>query len=58
MGCMFLGGAFGSAAVTAAWHAGRWPAVAALGLLLASLATLAQTNNLLQKGGARTSSHS
>lgn len=45
IGCMFLGGAFGSAAVTAAWQGGRWPAVTALGILLACFATLAQAMN-------------
>jgi predicted MFS family arabinose efflux permease len=49
MGCMFLGGAFGSATVMAAWQAGRWPAVAALGILLGCLATLAQMLNHLGK---------
>jgi predicted MFS family arabinose efflux permease len=49
MGCMFLGGAFGSAAVMPAWQGGRWPAVAALGILLACMATLAQAINLIGK---------
>ncbi|MGJ4889360.1 MFS transporter [Bradyrhizobium sp. HKCCYLRH3099] len=49
MGCMFLGGAFGSAAVTAAWQSGGWPAVATLGLVLAGLATAAQARNFLRR---------
>lgn len=57
MGCMFLGGAFGSAAVTAAWQAGRWPAVAGLGLLLAGLATLLQAKHFFHKRNAKTSGH-
>lgn len=42
MGCMFLGGASGSATVMVAWQNGRWPAVTALGILFAGAAVLAQ----------------
>jgi predicted MFS family arabinose efflux permease len=42
MGAMFLGGAGGSAAATAAWHAGGWSAVAGLGVGLAGLAVALQ----------------
>ena len=42
MGTMFLGGAFGSAAGTAAWQAGGWNAVVALGVGLGALATALQ----------------
>lgn len=38
MGCMFLGGALGSAAATAAWKLGAWPAVCTLGGGLSVLA--------------------
>jgi predicted MFS family arabinose efflux permease len=39
MGAMFLGGAAGSAAATAAWQAGGWLAVSGLGVSLAAAAT-------------------
>lgn len=42
MGTMFLGGAFGSAAGTAAWQAGGWKAVVALGVALGAVATALQ----------------
>lgn len=42
MGTMFLGGAFGSAAGTAAWQAGGWNAVVALGVGLGAVATALQ----------------
>ncbi|MDG2520742.1 MFS transporter [Caulobacter segnis] len=42
MGSMFLGGAGGSAAATAAWSAGGWPAVVLLGATLAAGAVLLQ----------------
>jgi predicted MFS family arabinose efflux permease len=42
MGSMFLGGAFGSAAGSAAWSAGGWPAVTALGVGLGVVSTAMQ----------------
>lgn len=42
MGAMFLGGAGGSAAASAAWAAGGWNGVALLGLALGAAATLLQ----------------
>ena len=42
MGTMFLGGAFGSAAGTAAWQTGGWNAVVALGVGLGAVATALQ----------------
>lgn len=42
MGGMFIGGAGGSAAASWAWHAGGWPAVAALGAGLAAVAVAIQ----------------
>ncbi|MGO4408185.1 MFS transporter [Bosea sp. RAF48] len=42
MGAMFLGGAAGSAAGTAAWQFGGWTGVVALGLVLGLLAALLQ----------------
>lgn len=42
MGTMFLGGAFGSAAGTAAWQAAGWNAVVALGAGLGAVATALQ----------------
>ena len=42
MGSMFLGGAFGSAAGSAAWQAGGWTAVTALGVALGVLSTALQ----------------
>ncbi len=42
MGTMFLGGAFGSAAGTAAWQAGGWNAVVTLGVALGAVATALQ----------------
>jgi predicted MFS family arabinose efflux permease len=42
IGTMFLGGAFGSAAGTAAWQAGGWNAVVALGVGLGAVATALQ----------------
>jgi predicted MFS family arabinose efflux permease len=48
VGCMFLGGAFGSAAVTLAWQYQGWPAVVALGVLLGAAAVLAQLINFIR----------
>lgn len=48
MGSMFLGGAAGSAAATAAWELGGWNAVAALGLALGALAAALQAASLLR----------
>ncbi len=42
MGSMFLGGAFGSAAGSAAWQVGGWTAVTALGVALGVLSTALQ----------------
>lgn len=42
MGAMFLGGAAGSAAGTAAWQFGGWAGVVALGLVIGLIATLLQ----------------
>lgn len=49
MGTMFLGGALGSAAGTAAWKAGDWNAVVLLGLAFAVIVTLLQAINLLRR---------
>ncbi|WP_342250358.1 MFS transporter [Sphingomonas sp. OTU376] len=46
MGSMFLGGAAGSAAATAAWGAGGWNAVTVLGGALAAIATALQLRSL------------
>jgi predicted MFS family arabinose efflux permease len=51
MGAMFLGGAVGSAGGTAAWNAGGWPGVVALGMALGILATAIQLFSLVR--GAR-----
>ncbi|WP_199743338.1 MFS transporter [Caulobacter sp. 602-1] len=45
MGSMFLGGAFGSAAASAAWKSGGWLAVTLLGLSLGAIATALQGLN-------------
>jgi predicted MFS family arabinose efflux permease len=42
MGSMFLGGALGSAAATAAWQAGGWLGVVSLGLAFGALASAMQ----------------
>jgi predicted MFS family arabinose efflux permease len=42
MGSMFLGGALGSAAATAAWQAGGWAGAICLGLALGALASTMQ----------------
>lgn len=42
MGAMFLGGAGGSAAATAAWNAGGWNAVSGLGIALSAAAAVLQ----------------
>jgi len=49
MGAMFLGGAGGSAAATAAWNAGGWSAVAGLGVGLAAIATAIQGWSLARR---------
>ncbi len=49
MGAMFLGGAAGSAAATAAWNAGGWSAVAGLGIGLAAIATAIQGWSLARR---------
>ncbi|WP_241127013.1 MFS transporter [Novosphingobium terrae] len=46
MGAMFLGGAAGSAAATAAWSRGGWAAVAGLGGALAGFAVILQARSL------------
>lgn len=47
---MFLGGSAGAAAAMAAWHAGGWVAVCALGLLLGSLALLREMTGRVSEG--------
>jgi predicted MFS family arabinose efflux permease len=42
MGSMFLGGALGSAAATASWHAGGWAGVVGLGIAFGVLASAMQ----------------
>lgn len=49
MGAMFLGGAGGSAAATAAWGAGGWVAVSVLGSLLAAVAVVIQAYSLSKR---------
>ena len=49
MGAMFLGGAGGSAAATAAWKMGGWGALSILGIGLAAVATLLQVASLVRK---------
>jgi predicted MFS family arabinose efflux permease len=49
MGAMFLGGAGGSAAATAAWNAGGWSAVAWLGAGLAAVATALQARSIARR---------
>jgi hypothetical protein len=49
MGAMFLGGAGGSAAATAAWGAGGWVGVSALGSLLAAVAVAIQAYSLSKR---------
>lgn len=49
MGTMFLGGAFGSAAGTAAWQFGGWLAVSVLGISFGLVATLLQAASFLRK---------
>jgi hypothetical protein len=49
MGSMFLGGAAGAAAATAAWNSGGWGAVAILGISLAAVATLVQLRAVLHR---------
>ena len=51
MGAMFLGGAFGSAAGTAAWQFGGWAGVVALGLALGLVATALQFVGLVRGAG-------
>ncbi|RAI43973.1 MFS transporter [Rhodoplanes roseus] len=46
MGAMFLGGAFGSAAGTAAWQAGGWAGVSTLGIGFGVVATALQAINI------------
>lgn len=50
MGAMFLGGAGGSAAATAAWNGGGWVAVSALGSVLALIGVLIQARSLAKRG--------
>lgn len=45
MGLMFLGGAGGAAAASAAWNAGGWSAVALLGTIVALMAALVQVSS-------------
>lgn len=49
MGSMFLGGAAGAAAATAAWNFGGWSAVAILGISLAIIALLVQLSAFLHR---------
>ena len=49
MGAMFLGGAGGSAAATAAWKMGGWRALSMLGIGLALVATLLQVASLVRR---------
>ncbi|PTQ07481.1 MFS transporter [Sphingomonas oleivorans] len=49
MGAMFLGGAAGSAAATAAWKAGGWSGLSVLGAGLAAVATIFQLASLARK---------
>ncbi len=49
MGAMFLGGAGGSAAATAAWKMGGWGALSILGVGLAAVAALLQVSSLLRR---------
>ncbi len=50
IGAMFIGGAVGSAAATAAWRIGGWGAVSVLGLGLAAVAALFQVGSFVRKG--------
>jgi predicted MFS family arabinose efflux permease len=50
IGAMFVGGAAGSAAATAAWKIGGWGAVSFLGLGLAAVAALLQVRSFVRKG--------
>lgn len=52
MGSMFLGGAFGSAAGSAAWRAGGWTAVTALGVALGVLSTALQALDFSRRARA------
>ncbi|RRN64879.1 MFS transporter [Caulobacter sp. 602-1] len=52
MGSMFLGGAFGSAAGSAAWQAGGWTAVTALGGALGVLSTALQALDFSRRARA------
>ncbi|MDX5986110.1 MFS transporter [Sphingomonas echinoides] len=49
MGAMFLGGAGGSAAATAAWNAGGWSAVSGLGIALSAGAALLQLRSMMRR---------
>lgn len=49
MGAMFLGGAGGSAAATAAWNAGGWSAVSGLGIALSAGAALLQLRSMVRR---------
>ncbi|WP_213979204.1 MFS transporter [Sphingomonas sp. dw_22] len=53
MGSMFLGGAAGSAAATAAWNLGGWPAVSIMAVLLSGAAALLQLRSLSRERRAR-----
>jgi predicted MFS family arabinose efflux permease len=48
MGSMFIGGALGSAAATAAWDAGGWSGVVGLGLALGASASALQLAGLMR----------
>lgn len=52
MGSMFLGGAFGSAAGSAAWQVGGWTAVTALGVALGLLSTALQALDFSRRARA------
>jgi hypothetical protein len=49
IGAMFIGGAAGSAAATAAWRMGGWGSVSMLGLGLATVAALFQVGYFVSR---------